>query len=248
MKKQVQPLDYQERTYRSRVRTRGLVSFQIQIKETDLWISAGRDLTREARDLALACRHPLEQYIHTHPSFLTSLVPIPEDPYAPSPIKEMIKAACQVGIGPMAAVAGVIAQYVGEGLLGLSEEVIVENGGDLFLAANRPVTVAIFAGGSPLSERLGMLVYPHQMPLGVCTSSGTIGHSLSLGKADAVCVHSRSAALADAAATALGNKIKSVRDIETATDWARTVEGILGGVVIIGATMASWGEVELVNL
>jgi ApbE superfamily uncharacterized protein (UPF0280 family) len=248
MKKQVQPLDYRERTYRSRVRTRGLVSFQVQIKETDLWISAGRDLTREARDLALACRHPLEHYIRAHPSFLTSLVPIPEDPYAPSLVKEMMKAACQVGIGPMAAVAGAIAQQVGEGLLGLSGEVIVENGGDLFLAAKRPVTVAVFAGGSPLSERLGMRVYPHQMPLGVCTSSGTIGHSLSLGKADAACVLSRSAALADAAATALGNKIKSVRDIAPATDWARTVEGIVGGVVIIGATMASWGEVELANL
>jgi ApbE superfamily uncharacterized protein (UPF0280 family) len=86
------------------------------------------------------------------------------------------------------------------------------------------------------------------MPLGVCTSSGTIGHSLSLGNADAVCVLSPSAALADAAATALGNRIKSVRDIGSATDWGRAVEGIVGGVVIIGATMASWGEVELVKL
>jgi hypothetical protein len=248
MKKQEQPLDYRERTYRSRVRTRGLVSFQVQIKETDLWVSADRDFIVEARDLVIACRHPLEQYIRAHPSFLTSLVPVLEDPYAPSPVKEMMKAACQVGIGPMAAVAGAIAQCVGEGLLGLSGEVIVENGGDLFLAAERPVTVAIFAGGSPLSERLGMRVSPHQMPLGVCTSSGTIGHSLSLGNADAVCVLSPSAALADAAATALGNRIKSVRDIGSATDWGRAVEGIVGGVVIIGATMASWGEVELVKL
>jgi ApbE superfamily uncharacterized protein (UPF0280 family) len=248
MKKQVSPLDYNERTYRRRVRTRGLVSFQVQVKETDLWVSAVRDLTVETRDLVLAGRHPLEHYIRACPSFLTSLVPIPEDPYAPPLVKEMMKATAQVGIGPMAAVAGVIAQYVGEGLLSLSREVIVENGGDLFLAAKRPVTVAIFAGGSPLSGRMGIRVYLHQMPLGVCTSSGTIGHSLSLGKADAVCVVSRSAALADAAATALGNKIKGVRDIEPAIHWAKGVEGILGGVVIIGATMASWGEVELANL
>jgi ApbE superfamily uncharacterized protein (UPF0280 family) len=160
----------------------------------------------------------------------------------------MIRASSQVGTGPMASVAGAIAQSVGEGLLGLSEEVIVENGGDLFLATKRTVTVAIFAGTSPLSERMGIRVYPYQMPLGMCTSSGTIGHSLSLGKADAVCVLSPSAALADAAATALGNRIQSVRDIEPATDWARSVEGIAGGVVVIGATMASWGELELVNL
>jgi ApbE superfamily uncharacterized protein (UPF0280 family) len=248
MKKQVQPLDYRERTYRRRVRTRGLVSFQVQIKETDLWLSAGRDLTVEARDLVIACRHPLEHYIRAHPLFLTSLQPLPDDPFAPPLVKEMIHAAGQVGTGPMASVAGAIAQCVGQGLVRLSEEVIVENGGDLFMAAKRPVTVAIFAGGSPLSERLGMRVYPQQMPLGVCTSSGTVGHSLSLGNADAVCVLSRSAALADAAATALGNKIKWVRDIESATAWARAVEGIAGGVVIIGATMASWGEVELVNL
>jgi ApbE superfamily uncharacterized protein (UPF0280 family) len=241
-------LDYRERTYRRRVRTRGLVSFQVQIRETDLWVSADRNLTVETRDLVVACRHPLEHYIRAHPSFLTSLVPIPEDPYVPTLVKQMMNAACLVGVGPMAAVAGAIAQCVGEGLLPLSEEVIVENGGDLFLAANRPVTAAIFAGGTPFSERLGMRVYPDQMPLGVCTSSGTIGHSLSLGNADAVCVISRSAALADAAATAIGNKITSGRDLEPATEWARNVEGIAGGVVIIGATMASWGDVELVNL
>lgn len=248
MKKQGSPLDYRERTYRRRVRTRGLLSFQVQVKETDLWVSAVRDLTFEARNLVLACRHPLEQYIRACPAFLTSLVPIPEDPYAPSLVKEMMKAACQMGTGPMAAVAGVIAQCVGEGLLGLSGEVIVENGGDLFLAAKRQVTVAIFAGGSPLSGRLGIRVYPHQMPLGLCTSSATIGHSLSLGKADAVCVLSRSAALADAAATALGNKIMRVGDMEPAINRVRNLEGILGGVVIIDATMASWGEMELVTL
>jgi len=248
MRKQEDPSDYRERTYRSRARTRGLASFQVQIKETDLWVKAERDLTMETRDLALACRHPLEQYIRAHPSFLTSLVPIPDDPYAPSLAKEMIKAASQVSIGPMAAVAGAIAQCVGGGLLAYTGEVIVENGGDLFLAAKRRVTVAIFAGASPLSERLGIRVYPHQMPLGVCTSSGTVGHSLSLGNADAVCVLSRSAALADAAATALGNRIKRLHDIETATTWAKTVDGIVGGVVIIGTAMASWGELELVTL
>jgi len=225
-----------------------LVSFQVQIKESDLWISADRDLAEEARDLALACRHPLEHYIQKFPSFLTSLSPIPEDPYAPPLVKKMIKAASQVGIGPMAAVAGAIAECVGEGLLSLTGEVIVENGGDLFLSADRPVTVAVFAGSSPLSGRLGIRLYPHQMPLGLCTSSGTVGHSLSLGRADAVSVLSRSTALADGAATALGNKMRSVRDLEAAIDWARTVDGILGGVVIIHATMASWGEVELVNL
>ncbi len=160
MKDQEKPFDYRERTYRNHVRTKGLVSFQVQIKETDLWVSADRDLDREARDLVIACRHPLEHYIRAHPSFLTSLTPIPEDPYAPSLVREMMKAASQVGMGPMAAVAGAIAQCVGQGLLGLSEEVIVENGGDLFMAAKRPVTVAIFAGGSPLSEQVGDAVLP----------------------------------------------------------------------------------------
>ncbi|MFO7601650.1 MAG: UPF0280 family protein, partial [Candidatus Desulfacyla sp.] len=188
---------YTERNYRKRTHPRGLFSFQVAVRETDLWVCAGRDLEKETRDLVFASRHQLETYIRSHPGFLHSLLPLKEDPYAPPLVREMILAAGKVGVGPMAAVAGAIAQQVGEGLLNLTDQVIVENGGDIFLKADRPLTVSIFAGTSPLSERFGILVPTRQMPLGVCASSGTIGHSLSQGIADAVCLLSSSTALAD---------------------------------------------------
>jgi len=239
---------YTERIYRKRAQPGDLFCFQVAVRETDLWVCAGRDLEKETMDLVFASRYQLETYIRSHPEFLNSLLPLKEDPYAPQLVREMIRAAGKVRVGPMAAVAGAIAQQVGEGLLNLTDQVIVENGGDIFLKANRPLTVSIFAGSSPLSERFGILIPTRQMPLGVCSSSGTIGHSLSQGIADAVCLLSTSAALADSAATALGNRIKKKRDLENAAGWADQIEGILGGVVILGDAMATWGDIELVEV
>ncbi|MCA1989441.1 MAG: hypothetical protein LDL07_09915, partial [Desulfarculus sp.] len=86
------------------------------------------------------------------------------------------------------------------------------------------------------------------MPLAVCTSSGTVGHSLSLGRADAATILAKDAALADAAATALGNRVRTAADLATALDWAQGVPGVLGALVIKGSQLAAWGEVELVRL
>jgi hypothetical protein len=148
----------------------------------------------------------------------------------------------------MASVAGAIAQYVAKGLLQWTEQVIVENGGDIFLKANRPVTVSIFAGESPLSGKIGVTVPMEKMPLGICSSSATVGHSLSMGIADLVCLLSSSAVLADGAATALGNRIRSKTDLEKIAAWADEMNGIFGGLVIVGDEMATWGEIELVGL
>ncbi|MBW1733273.1 MAG: UPF0280 family protein [Deltaproteobacteria bacterium] len=139
-------------------------------------------------------------------------------------------------------------QFVGRGLLQFTKQVIVENGGDIFLNAHRSLTVSVFAGSSALSHRLGLLISTDQMPLGVCSSSGTVGHSLSHGTADLVCVLSPSAALADAAATALGNRIRSVEDLERAAQWADRIGGILGGMAVMGDTLSAWGDVELVEV
>jgi ApbE superfamily uncharacterized protein (UPF0280 family) len=241
-------IEYQARTYRKRARAKDLVSFHVAVKETDLWVSAERSLEDETRDLILDQRHQLERYIETHPDFLTTLQPYPEDPYAPPLVREMIEATQGVGVGPMASVAGAIAQYVAKGLHQWSDQVIVENGGDIFLNTNRPVTVSILAGESPLSGKIGVVIYKEQMPLGICSSSATVGHSLSMGVADAVCLLSSSAVLADGAATALGNRIKSKTALGKVAIWAGQIKGILGGLVIVGDKMATWGEIELVGL
>jgi ApbE superfamily uncharacterized protein (UPF0280 family) len=148
----------------------------------------------------------------------------------------------------MAAVAGALAARVGRFLAPLSDEVIVENGGDIFVRLTRPATVALFAGKSPLTGRVALKINPLLTPLGVCTSSGTVGHSFSFGRADAACVVAADTALADATATALGNRVPEAGAIAAALNWVASVPEILGAVVIVGEKLGAWGEVELVPL
>ena len=215
------------------------------VKETDLYIRAQRNLEEEAKASILKYRAYLEEYIKTNPHFLAALNPIEVADGAPDIVVEMAGAARKCGVGPMAAVAGAIAEYVGKELLDYSNEVIVENGGDLFLKVDTKRQVGIYAGDSALSGKLAIEVWPEETPMGMCTSSGTVGHSLSYGKADAVIAVSRSTALADAAATAIGNIMKNVRDINKAIDFAMSVDGLDGIVVIKGSDMGIWGKVRL---
>ena len=239
---------YRERNYRKKTGSADLISFNVCVKETDLWISAGAKLEREALNLTLESRGQVETYITDHQEFVSSLLPYGEDLFAPPIVKVMIESTKCLGVGPMASVAGAIAENVGQGLLKYTDQVIVENGGDIYLKANRSVTISIFAGESPLNEKLGLLIPQKQMPLGVCSSSGTVGHSLSMGTADAVCLLSPSAALADGAATAIGNRIKKKADLNNFAAWASGIKGILGGVAIMGDRIAAWGEIEMIAL
>ena len=239
---------FQERVYRLSCASQGLVSFTARVKETDLWIQAGQDLTQAATDSILRHRRGLEAYIEDNPRFLKSLVPLPPDPLAPPLARALLAAGATAGTGPMAGVAGAIAQAVGEDLAALSPEVMVENGGDLYLAAARSLTVAVAAGDSPLSGRLGLAIEPARMPLSLATSSGTVGHSLSLGRADAALVSARDGALADAAATALGNRVQGRGDLAPALEWVAKIQGVQGALVILGDRLAAWGELDLVEL
>ncbi len=237
---------YQPRTYRHWVKDTSLIAFTVTVKETDLYIRARRHLEAEALASVLRHRTPLEEYLVSHPDFLHSLEPIAVDEAAPHIVKEMATAAQKAGVGPMAAVAGAIAEAVGNDLLAFTSEVIVENGGDIFLKISRPRLVGIYAGSSPLTGRVALKILPRETPLGVCTSSGTVGHSLSFGLADAAIALAPSAALADAAATALGNRVKSTEDIEPALEWAKTVPGLIGAVIIKNDKLGVWGKVDLV--
>jgi hypothetical protein len=148
----------------------------------------------------------------------------------------------------MAAVAGAMAEWVSKDLLKLSKEVIVENGGDIYLATSKERTIGIYAGDSPLSLKIGIVISPDEAPLGVCTSSGTVGPSLSFGKADAVCILARSSALADAAATAVGNIVKEKKDIELGLERGREIAGVSGTLIIVEEKMGVWGNVRLIQL
>lgn len=239
---------YQERYYRVACRQQGLVAFTARVKETDLWIRAERDLSREAVDSILGHRRGLEAYIRDNPDFLSSLVPLPEDDLAPPLARRMLRAGRAAGVGPMAAVAGAVAEAVAMDLMRLSPQVAVENGGDTFLALAEDVTVGLWAGRSPLSGRVGLAIPAAAMPLSVCTSSGTVGHSLSLGRADAATIVAKDAALADAVATALGNRAGNKGDLAPALEWVATVPGVAGALLILDDRLAAWGDIELVEI
>ena len=236
---------YEPRTYRHWIKERDLISFNVQEKETDLYIRAKSNLKKKARRLILKYRNMLEGYIVSHPEFLTSLEPIITDTSAPNIVKEMVTAASVTGVGPMAAVAGALAQNIGQELLDYTPEIIIENGGDIFIKTLTKRRIGIYAGSSPYSGKIGIEVNEQQSPLGICTSSGTVGHSLSFGRADAVVVLSKSAALADAAATAIGNVIMSASDIEKGIVFARSLEGLQGVMVIKDDELGIWGEVTI---
>jgi ApbE superfamily uncharacterized protein (UPF0280 family) len=247
------PDSYRFRSYRSLAAELQLVSSYFRLRETDLHILAERDVCREASELATRFRLQIERYIARHPDFASSLQPLEFDPLAPPIIGRMLGAANDTGVGPMAAVAGGIAEYVGTGLLEAGcREIIVENGGDIFLKRSTSLTVSVFAGESPLSNRLGLRIDSGRMPLGICTSSGTVGHSLSFGLADSVTVLADSAFIADAAATRLGNEVGAEEDpqagINRALGVSKTMVQLRGVLIIRGETIGAVGEVELVPL
>jgi uncharacterized protein len=239
---------YEERTYRNLVKTDDLVNVEVIIKETDLFVRAKRDLSRETREAVFKYRYQLETYIALNPEFLESLVPLKENPHAPEIVQEMIRASRLANVGPMAAVAGAMAEFVSMDLLPFSDEVIVENGGDIYLATKSERTIGVYAGRSPLNLKIGLLIEPEDSPLGICTSSGTVGPSLSFGKADAICIVSKSAALADAAATAVGNVVRQKGDIEYGLEKAKTIDGVQGALIILDDQMGAWGRINLTRL
>lgn len=243
-----QQLDPEIEEYRSRVEARDLVGFRVVLKESDLAIACEGRLEGEALAALGRHRRDLESYLKEYPEFLCSLEPLSVHPRAPGIVRVMAEAARRAGVGPMAAVAGALAEAVGRTLLRRSREVIVENGGDLFCAVRRPRTVVLDAGPSPLSYTLGLRLRPEMGPLGICTSSGTVGGSLSFGRADAVCVVARGAALADAAATAVGNLVQGAAEIEAGLSRARAIPGVLGVVIVVGSRLGAWGTIELVEI
>jgi ApbE superfamily uncharacterized protein (UPF0280 family) len=237
---------YKERAYRGWVKSGGLVTFEVKEAQTDLWISADRDLAGQARQSVLNLRKAIEDYIRVDGSFYTALEPVSARNGAPAIISAMAEAAAKAGVGPFAAVAGAVAEFVGQELSALSREVIVENGGDIFMKTSAGKRIGIYAGeASPFTGKLVLEIPPAPGGIGVCTSSGTVSHSLHFGNADAVCMISDSTALADAAATAAGNAVKDARDIEKGIAVARSIDGIKGALIVFGDRLASWGDIRL---
>ncbi|MEN3202389.1 MAG: UPF0280 family protein [Atribacterota bacterium] len=239
---------YVERWYRRYMQADGLVSFSVKVRESDLYIFAEKDLKEQAEARLIRERKNLEAYIRYDPRFLVSLAPIVLSPFAPPICRRMSWAAQEAGVGPMAAVAGAINEAVAEELLPLSSELIIENGGDLLVASSQERVVAIYAGEeSPFSFKVGIKL-PGGKIWGVATSSGKVGPSLSFGRADAVVVVATSAALADAWATSLANRVRTRSDVTSALRLARRISSLQGVVVVFEDLLGVEGNIQLEKL
>ncbi len=149
----------------------------------------------------------------------------------------------------MAGVAGAMAQFVARDLKPLTPAIIIENGGDCYLDIQEEMRIGIYAGpDSPFSGRMALRFPPERFPLGICTSSGTIGHSLSFGRANAVTVVSQDAVLADAAATALGNLVRRPEDIARTLEKAAGIPSVEGVLIVVKDKIGIWGDLELIPL
>lgn len=246
------------RNYRKLVtKQNNMHSMQLVVAETDLWISLTAGLAedfvrKQAMEAVRELRGQLELWIKLDPNFRHSLSPIPEPANAPDIVRRMIRAGHSMGVGPFAAVAGSIAQMVAEKLAlllrehGLEENVIIENGGDIYLISKKDRVVALL----PMPEQhaeLAISIAAEDFPLSLCASSATIGHSLSFGQGELTVVRAKSAALADAAATAYNNRLKCADDIPRVLKLAENDAqlGIEGVFVQCHSHMGVWGKMEI---
>ena len=178
-------------------------------------------------------RAVLERYIARHAEFGRSLTPVAPFDDAPDVAVRMARAAETVGVGPMAAVAGTMAQLAVEAALDDgADEAVVENGGDMFLVCHRPVVIGLYPGPGPLEDRLALRIAPESTPLAVCSSSGTMGHSMSLGSCDLATVAAPDAALADAAATRAANGVRTPDDIDRVLELIAAIDGVDGVLIV----------------
>ncbi|MCF8009966.1 MAG: UPF0280 family protein [Clostridiales bacterium] len=239
-----------ERTYRLLNKQQDLTFFQVKVQETDLDIGIPkpkltRDLIKKVENKVVNIRYDLEYYLKKDVQFAESMKPYLSPSYAPEIAVKMAKESSKAGVGPMASVAGAISEVIGELVAQFSKEIIVENGGDIYLRSLKERFIGIYAASSPFSNKIALKIKPHQTPIGICTSSGVIGHSISEGKADAVIVLAPSVPLADAAATATGNIVHGTKDLQNAVDFANNIPGVSGSLAIKDDKLAAAGNIEI---
>ena len=217
-------------------------------KETNLVIkSDSKQAIDAAIEAALEARHSIERFMFRHPEFGYSLEPLDLDAgESQRVIGLMLRAARLANVGPFAAVAGAISQVAAEAAVDAeARNVLVENGGDISIIGDREFRVGIYAGWAKISGRIGFLIRGEELPIGICTSSGSVGHSMSFGWADAVVVTAHEASIADAAATSIANAVEGV-DVETSVnrglDRANTIPKIRGCLIVRENYVGTFGK------
>ena len=233
------------------MKTKNLFKRAFRHKESNCTIIADRESAIETATSSIEHhRRLLEEYIKEHPQFLFSLEPVTVDT-APEVVRLMAEASEKADVGPMAAVAGVLADLAVQEMINSGCKVaVVENGGEVSAVSNQPIDIAFAAGDEPLSREMGFRL--KEFPVGVATSSGRFSHAFSFGDAEAVTIFAVDAGVADAAATAVANLIKGddVRGvIRQGIDRALSIDGVKGVFILYRGVVGKAGQVpELIKV
>ena len=219
-----------------------------QYKDSSCTILADKEIGIEtAKESIKRNRKQLETYVQTHTKFVWSLKPYPK-PEEPLVAKLMAEAGEKANVGPMAAVAGVLADLAVRDMVAVGCKVaVVENGGEVSAVSDEPIDVALAAGEATLSKQFGFRLT--EFPVGVATSSGRFSHALSFGDAEAATVFCKEAGLADAAATAVGNLVKGEETnqaIERGIEAAKSIVGVEGVLILYEGCIGTWGKIPLI--
>ena len=237
-------LKYEERFYRLFCKNK--FSMEIVYKESDLFLSLDKPIEEETvKGLVKKYYEEIAQYIKINPHFFSSLSPIEIDEDAPLIVKDMMKASLKARVGPFSSVAGAISWYVGRELLKICSEVIIENGGDLFLKINEDKRIGLYLGEKFSPSFITIKLRKRETPFGVASSSSYIGHSLNFGNADLVTVIAADSILADSFATSFSNRIKKKKDVEKIIKEVKKLPFIEGIIIAFKNKLFLWGKVIL---
>ena len=231
--------------YRNRVKNKEEFSYRVSYKNTEFIVSSNRDIKNYIEGPLRDVYRDLEYVIEKDPSFLKSLSPVKLKEFYPATISRMCELSSEFGVGPMAAVAGTVNDYVASFIPDSVENLFIENGGDVYIRSSYDVRTGIYVDNPFFSDSLLVKIKASSTPCGLCASSGKFGHSLSLGKCDLAVVLSGSSISADAAATAVANSVAKIKDIETAINKYKGFDRVLGMLIIKDDRVGIWGEFEL---
>ena len=235
---------YEERFYR--YFSKGSFICETAYYESDLYIISSSNIDKNyVRSILIKYYNQIKEYTEANPEFLSSLSPLAVDDTAPAIVKDMLRVSLLAGVGPFSSVAGAIACYVGKEILKMSEEVIVENGGDVFLKINSSKEIGIYLGKSFNPDLLSVRIKERAYPFGICSSSSKIGHSLNFGNTDLLTVLAKDAILADGLATAYSNRIKKRVDVDRVIKDAKKNPSVEAVIIAFSNELFFWGDIEI---
>jgi len=238
---------YEERFYRYWATNR-LKRTEVVVDETDLLILADTDLDKEyIKKQVVFYRSQISSCIKQYPDFAVSLTALPHKDLPCEIVKFMAENSAKVDVGPMASVAGAIAEFIGWDLKKFCSNIIVENGGDIFAFVDFDLKIGLYAGRDNPVNNMAFIVNRRDYAFGLCSSSSKLGHSLSFGNADLSVVLAKNTAFADALATKLANMVKSPNDISRVVDWAKSFSETEAVLLAAGDKIGIWGDIEIAD-